>query len=98
MRVRRELFRTTPLTKDAFAKVFNFWEPMHYLDRGYGFQTWEVSPQYAIRSWAYIVLHWWPVSGVVRLLSVDKACRNFYTNFGRLTLLLICCVVVHVLV
>ena len=52
--------------------AYNFWEPMHYLDRGYGFQTWEVSPQYAIRSWAYIVLHWLPVSNVVRFLGVDK--------------------------
>jgi len=34
--------------------VFNFWEPLHYLSRGTGFQTWELSPQYAIRSWAYV--------------------------------------------
>jgi alpha-1,2-mannosyltransferase len=40
--------------------VFNFWEPLHYLDRGHGFQTWETSPEYSIRSWAYIVLHLWP--------------------------------------
>lgn len=60
-----------------FNAVYNFWEPMHYLDRGYGFQTWEVSPQYAIRSWAYIVLHWWPVSGLVRLLGVDKVSAHF---------------------
>jgi hypothetical protein len=37
--------------------VFNFWEPLHYLDRGHGFQTWETSPEYAIRSYAYIALH-----------------------------------------
>ncbi|EGN93107.1 glycosyltransferase family 22 protein [Serpula lacrymans var. lacrymans S7.3] len=41
-------------------EVFNFWEPLHYLDRGYGFQTWEVTPTYAIRSWAYILLHLLP--------------------------------------
>lgn len=41
--------------------VYNFWEPLHSLDRGYGFQTWETSPQYAIRSWAYILLHLLPV-------------------------------------
>lgn len=34
--------------------VFNFWEPLHYLFRGTGFQTWELSPQFAVRSWAYI--------------------------------------------
>ncbi|KAF8527552.1 glycosyltransferase family 22 protein [Hysterangium stoloniferum] len=53
-------------------EVFNFWEPLHYLDRGVGFQTWEVSPKYAIRSWAYIILHFLPAWGPVRLLSLEK--------------------------
>ncbi|OAX32858.1 glycosyltransferase family 22 protein [Rhizopogon vinicolor AM-OR11-026] len=38
-------------------EVFNFWEPLHYIDHGHGFQTWEVTPTYAIRSWAYVLLH-----------------------------------------
>lgn len=38
-------------------EVFNYWEPTHYLNHGYGLQTWEYSPEYAIRSWLYIVLH-----------------------------------------
>ncbi|KAK0465555.1 glycosyltransferase family 22 protein [Desarmillaria tabescens] len=38
---------------DDCDEVFNFWEPLHYFDKGYGFQTWEVSPEYAIRSWTY---------------------------------------------
>jgi alpha-1,2-mannosyltransferase len=38
-------------------EVFNFWEPTHYLNHHYGFQTWEYSPVYAIRSWAYTGLH-----------------------------------------
>lgn len=38
-------------------EVFNFWEPTHYLNHNYGFQTWEYSPVYAIRSWAYTGLH-----------------------------------------
>ena len=38
-------------------EVFNYWEPTHYLNRGFGFQTWEYSPEYAIRSWLYILLH-----------------------------------------
>lgn len=46
--------------------AFNFWEPLHFLDRGYGFQTWETSPDYSIRSWAYILLHLFPA----RLASV----------------------------
>lgn len=38
-------------------EVFNFWEPMHYLQYGSGLETWEYSPLYAIRSWAYILIH-----------------------------------------
>ncbi len=38
-------------------EVFNYWEPSHYLNHGYGLQTWEYSPEYAIRSWAYSGLH-----------------------------------------
>ncbi|KII93600.1 glycosyltransferase family 22 protein [Plicaturopsis crispa FD-325 SS-3] len=53
-------------------EVFNFWEPLHYLDRGTGFQTWEVSPAYAIRSWAYILLHLVPARIPAVLLGPDK--------------------------
>ncbi|KAF2739358.1 hypothetical protein EJ04DRAFT_484095 [Polyplosphaeria fusca] len=38
-------------------EVFNYWEPTHYLSHGYGLQTWEYSPEFAIRSWAYTGLH-----------------------------------------
>nr|POF04710.1 alpha-1,2-mannosyltransferase alg9 [Quercus suber] len=38
-------------------EVFNYWEPTHYLTHGHGFQTWEYSPEFAIRSWAYTSLH-----------------------------------------
>ncbi|GFQ90978.1 alpha-1,2-mannosyltransferase ALG9 [Trichonephila clavata] len=38
-------------------EVYNYWEPMHFLLYGKGFQTWEYSPQYAIRSYAYLWLH-----------------------------------------
>ena len=36
---------------------FNYWEPSHYLLYGSGLQTWEYSPQYAFRSYAYVGLH-----------------------------------------
>jgi alpha-1,2-mannosyltransferase len=38
--------------------VFNFFEPLHYFQHNSGFQTWELSPQFAVRSWAYLLLHW----------------------------------------
>ncbi|XP_025078630.1 alpha-1,2-mannosyltransferase ALG9-like [Pomacea canaliculata] len=36
-------------------ETYNYWESAHYLLYGYGFQTWEYSPVYAIRSYAYIL-------------------------------------------
>jgi alpha-1,2-mannosyltransferase len=35
----------------------NYWEPTHYLLYGRGLQTWEYSPSYALRSYAYAGLH-----------------------------------------
>ncbi|EDV22011.1 uncharacterized protein TRIADDRAFT_29833 [Trichoplax adhaerens] len=52
-------------------ETFNYWEPMHYMLYGNGLQTWEYSPQFAIRSYAYVLLHAvfaWPV----QFLSLDK--------------------------
>lgn len=63
--------------------VYNFWEPLHFLDRGYGFQTWETSPQYAIRSWAYILLHIFP-TGIANFLAKDQKVRT--SSFSRLYL------------
>jgi len=36
-------------------ETFNYWEPLHYLLYGSGLQTWEYSPEYALRSYAYLV-------------------------------------------
>jgi len=38
-------------------ETFNYWEPTHYLLKGYGMQTWEYSPIFALRSYAYIFFH-----------------------------------------
>lgn len=38
-------------------EVFNYYEPTHYLTHRYGLQTWEYSPEFAIRSWAYVGIH-----------------------------------------
>lgn len=52
--------------------VFNFWEPLHFLHHNYGFQTWEVSPQFALRSWSYILLHFLPPRLGAVILPNDK--------------------------
>ncbi|KAK7079141.1 mannosyltransferase [Halocaridina rubra] len=38
-------------------ETYNYWEPTHYLLYGKGFQTWEYSPEYALRSYTYILIH-----------------------------------------
>ena len=35
----------------------NYWEPTHYMLYGSGLQTWEYSPEFAFRSYAYVGLH-----------------------------------------
>nr|KAF6437898.1 hypothetical protein HJG59_008631 [Molossus molossus] len=53
-------------------ETFNYWEPTHYLIYGKGFQTWEYSPVYAIRSYAYLLLHVWPAAFHARILQTNK--------------------------
>ncbi|RSM00701.1 hypothetical protein CEP52_008980 [Fusarium oligoseptatum] len=63
-------------------ETFNYWEPTHYLSHGYGLQTWEYSPDYAIRSWLYIALH--AIVGNVRRLlpHSTKVGEFFFIRFG----------------
>ncbi|KAL9062910.1 MAG: hypothetical protein Q9157_008548 [Trypethelium eluteriae] len=58
-------------------EVFNYWEPTHYLNHGYGLQTWEYSPQYALRSWAYIGPHAL-VTLLARISPVGSKFLEFY--------------------
>lgn len=38
-------------------ETFNYWEPTHYTLYGWGFQTWEYSPAYALRSYFFLLPH-----------------------------------------
>ncbi|XP_075047014.1 alpha-1,2-mannosyltransferase ALG9 isoform X1 [Mixophyes fleayi] len=53
-------------------ETFNYWEPTHYLVYGKGFQTWEYSPAYAIRSYAYLWLHALPAWFHANVLQTNK--------------------------
>ena len=53
-------------------ETFNYWEPLHHLMYGEGFQTWEYSPLYAIRSWAYIFIHYMLTWAQFGLLNDNK--------------------------
>ncbi|XP_053125529.1 alpha-1,2-mannosyltransferase ALG9-like isoform X2 [Hemicordylus capensis] len=70
-------------------ETFNYWEPMHYLVYGKGFQTWEYSPAYAIRSYAYLWLHALPALFHARVLQTNKV-LIFY--FLRCLLAFLSCV------
>lgn len=58
-------------------ETFNYWEPTHYLSHGYGLQTWEYSPDYAIRSWFYVGLHA-IVGNLRRILPHPTKVGEFY--------------------
>lgn len=62
---------------DDCDEVYNFWEPLHFIGQGYGFQTWELSPKYALRSWAYILLHYLPPRIGELFASGDKRAEFF---------------------
>ena len=60
---------------------------MHYLMHGSGFQTWEYSPAYAIRSYAYVWLNMLPIKLYAAILEASKILQ-FY--FLRCVLAFIC--------
>ncbi|KAK0715266.1 Alg9-like mannosyltransferase family-domain-containing protein [Lasiosphaeris hirsuta] len=68
-------------------ETFNYWEPTHYLSHGYGLQTWEYSPDFAIRSWLYVGLHA-IVGNIRRLLPQSNKVAEFY--FVRYVLAFAC--------
>ncbi|PYH64243.1 dolichyl-P-Man:Man(6)GlcNAc(2)-PP-dolichol alpha-1,2-mannosyltransferase [Aspergillus vadensis CBS 113365] len=57
-------------------EVFNFWEPTHYLNHGYGLQTWEYSPVYSIRSWLYVSTH--ALVGKIGSFALSSKSAEFY--------------------
>ena len=55
---------------DDCDEVYNYWEPAHFLMYRFGFQTWEYSPEYSLRSYLYLLLHTGPASfldGVIKV-------------------------------
>ena len=63
-------------------EVFNYWEPTHYIAHGFGLQTWEYSPEYAIRSWLYALIH--AIPSKIATAFVSKKAFEFYFVRGLL--------------
>lgn len=69
-------------------ETFNYWDPLNLLLRGFGKQTWEYSPEYAIRSYTYLLPYYliaWP------LRFIEFATFNYsYYQFYVLRILALC--------
>ncbi|EGW30972.1 uncharacterized protein SPAPADRAFT_62874 [Spathaspora passalidarum NRRL Y-27907] len=57
-------------------ETFNYWEPLNLLLRGFGKQTWEYSPEFSIRSYAYLI----PYYAIAKVVSpfVESPEQVFY--------------------
>mmetsp|Transcript_17144 Transcript_17144/g.44666 ORF Transcript_17144/g.44666 Transcript_17144/m.44666 type:complete len:545 (+) Transcript_17144:101-1735(+) len=60
-------------------EVFNYWEPLHYILHGTGLQTWEYSPEYALRSYFYLLPHATP-SLMLAAFGVSNKVAAFYST------------------
>jgi len=59
-------------------EVFNYWEPLHFLLYRSGFQTWEYSSDFALRSYLYLFIHAL-VAGPASLIFGEHKIRVFYS-------------------
>ncbi|XP_068086468.1 alpha-1,2-mannosyltransferase ALG9 [Anabrus simplex] len=61
-------------------ETYNYWEPAHYLLFGKGFQTWEYSPKYGLRSYTYVLLHAVPAYFYHRMLQPNRMLIFYFTR------------------
>ena len=61
-------------------ETYNYWEPLHFLLYGNGFQTWEYSPVYSLRSYLYLGVHAAPLVPLVHL-AISKIYVFFALRF-----------------
>lgn len=53
-------------------ETYNYWDPLNVVIRGFGKQTWEYSPEYAIRLWAYLLVYALPATIASKLGVSDQ--------------------------
>lgn len=61
---------------DDTDETYGYYEPLHYLLHGIGMQTWEYSPSYAIRTYAFLT-PFWLLGSAIKLLDSSKV-NMFY--------------------
>lgn len=55
-------------------ETYNYWEPLNLITRGFGKQTWEYSPAYAIRSYVFLIPYYvitFPLRDYIHITGKD---------------------------
>ena len=63
--------------------LYNFLEPLHFLEQGYGFQTWELSPKFVLRSRTYIYCITFLLRLAIKCVPYFTIRNSFWTEFGQ---------------
>jgi alpha-1,2-mannosyltransferase len=53
-------------------ETFNYLEPLHHMIYGYGFQTWEYSPRFALRPYSFLLIFAGPIRMLLKVVSIEK--------------------------
>ncbi|KAJ1962390.1 mannosyltransferase [Dipsacomyces acuminosporus] len=59
-------------------EVYNYYEPLHFLQFGYGKQTWEYSSKFALRSYGYLEIYNWVCSLLHLVFGFKSKVQVFY--------------------
>ena len=63
-------------------ETFNYWEPVHFVLFGWGYQTWEYSPVYALRSYLFLSPHMLSTYTLASLFG-DRAIAFYGTRVAQ---------------
>lgn len=61
-------------------ETYNFWEPSHFMLYGKGFQTWEYSPEFALRSYTYIMVNMFPAWVYSQLFQTNRMLTFYFSR------------------
>lgn len=65
-------------------ETYNYWDPLNLLVRGFGKQTWEYSPEFAIRSYSYLLPYYiisYPVNYIVKEWGLPSYYIFYFIRF-----------------
>lgn len=68
-------------------ETFNYWEPLNLLLRGFGKETWEYSPEFAIRSYSFLLPYFsaaYPINYLVKTFELPSYLVFYFVRFALL--------------